>query len=418
MKIDAWAMGTSLLVAFVVCIFLNYGMLYSIYGFIFEVELASFARILVATLFIFAPSQWFRRYRREHIAGPIFAFLYILHYCPLIAAIFLFNPDFGNSVLVCTILFISFFILHYTSQLRLGEVKLMPFRRPDFFWLTLVATVLCGGVILAHFGAPRLNFSYSTLYEARTDFFLSVQSDLLTRISVYLTYWLAIVFFPILISQYQDHFLAKLLKIFYIMFCVYVFLFLTTKIILLISITFLFFLRRHEAVQNYNKIFFSYAVIIAIVLCSLSIVGYNIITRGLFEAIVRVLYLPGLLGSAYFEHFAATPWTTEGGYTHPAYEIGAVYFNSDSMLAVNSYWATAFAFNGFIGVIGVSAILGLYLSLLNSVAQGATRHTIAALSPILAYILANTGLHTAMFTYGLLPLLLVAACSPRRRFVN
>jgi hypothetical protein len=99
---------------------------------------------------------------------------------------------------------------------------------------------------------------------------------------------------------------------------------------------------------------------------------------------------------------------------NPPQLIGDVYFGSHEMSANANIWADGFANFGFIGILGVSLVLGLVLFLYDSLAARIEFPVACVLLVIPAITLANSALLTCLLTHGLGFALLVALFIPQR----
>jgi hypothetical protein len=137
----------------------------------------------------------------------------------------------------------------------------------------------------------------------------------------------------------------------------------------------------------------------------------------------REMFIPGLLTSQYFDFFSHNPQVMLGhsvlkGFVNypyavePAYLIGEFYFGHANMSANANLWADGYANFGYLGFLLVSLILGGWLWLVDSSAQGHSRKLAVLMVGIPSLVLANTALLTAFANHGLLLTLLLVYLLP------
>jgi oligosaccharide repeat unit polymerase len=137
----------------------------------------------------------------------------------------------------------------------------------------------------------------------------------------------------------------------------------------------------------------------------------------------REMFSPGLLTSQYFDFFSHNPHVMLGhsvlkGFVtypyavEPAYLIGDFYFGHANMSANANLWADGYANFGYAGFLLVSLILGCWLWLLDSSAQGRNRKLMVLMVGIPSLVLADTALLTSFANHGLLLLLLLIYLMP------
>ena len=148
----------------------------------------------------------------------------------------------------------------------------------------------------------------------------------------------------------------------------------------------------------------------------------SIVATSIF--IRRVLEVPALVTSRYFEYFSdhATydlshsflrTWLRPPSQLSPPELIGSLYFDV-STWANGGIWADAFANFGFAGILLFAAILGGLFWLLDVVADRTDLAITGSVAGILGVILTNTALFTTLVSHGLGLTILAFALLPRR----
>lgn len=141
----------------------------------------------------------------------------------------------------------------------------------------------------------------------------------------------------------------------------------------------------------------------------------------------RLLFVPGLNASYYFDFFSSNHHTLFGhsifnffiDYPYdirPAKLIGDVYVNSASGIDISAnanFWADAYASFGILGILFFSAGLAGVLWLADSLAKGCQLKLAVLMLAYPAYILTNTKLQTTLLTHGLGLVLLILYLLPR-----
>jgi hypothetical protein len=143
----------------------------------------------------------------------------------------------------------------------------------------------------------------------------------------------------------------------------------------------------------------------------------------------RMIFDPGLLTSLYFDFFSNNPHLLLGHsilknvvdypYTlDPAYLIGALYFGHDDLSANANLWADGYSNFGYIGIYGVSLVLGTVLWLIDSFAQNTDARLVMILVGIPSLVLANTALLTSLATHGLVLTIFLVYLMPKEKSVS
>lgn len=153
--------------------------------------------------------------------------------------------------------------------------------------------------------------------------------------------------------------------------------------------------------------------------------------RELFNTIIlmsyfirRVLFVPNLLNSYYYEFFTQnTPdffrqsflrfFGFDSPYPDIDHMIGDVYFNKSAMGANNGLISDAITNMGYVGIVIMPIILSLFLRFMDSFAFGIKKRIYISTAIMTSFILISSFLPTALLTHGLLALGLVLAVIPR-----
>ncbi|WP_020579211.1 oligosaccharide repeat unit polymerase [Actinopolymorpha alba] len=148
----------------------------------------------------------------------------------------------------------------------------------------------------------------------------------------------------------------------------------------------------------------------------IGITAYDFFTGGwsISSIVVRRMVLTSAVNTKYhFEFFMANPkaylgygllsrWVDYPYDLSPAFLIGQVYYGNPGTSANANIWADAYANFGLLGVFGFTAILGVVLIFIDSVARDVPRGLgIAALAQS-AFSLSNTAMLTVFLTHGML----------------
>lgn len=153
--------------------------------------------------------------------------------------------------------------------------------------------------------------------------------------------------------------------------------------------------------------------------------GINI-TTSLF--VRRLLFVPGLNASYYFDFFSSNSKTLFGHSifeffvdypytTRPANLIGDVYVTSTSGIDVSAnanFWADSYASFGIVGIVFFSGMLAGILWFADSLARGSYLKLAVLMLAYPAYILTNTKLQTTLLTHGLGLVLVILYLLPRQ----
>lgn len=150
--------------------------------------------------------------------------------------------------------------------------------------------------------------------------------------------------------------------------------------------------------------------------------GNSITLSSLFGR--RFLYTPARLSGLYFEWFSNNPLAMLGNsvlrpfidspYEYsPARTISLWVTGSPAQSMNANVFAAGFAEFGWVGLLGVGVLLGIYLRLLDKAASGLPIWLVAAVVVMPSITLSNTALHTAMLSHGLLALMVLLAIMPR-----
>ena len=152
-----------------------------------------------------------------------------------------------------------------------------------------------------------------------------------------------------------------------------------------------------------------------------SIVATSIFVR-------RVLEVPALVTSRYFEFFGDNPtyslahsflrtWVSPPSQLSPPELIGSVYFGS-TIWANGGLWADGFANFGFAGMLLFATILGGIFWLLDVVADRTDLAITGSVVGVLGVIMTNTALFTTLLTHGLGLAIVAFALLPRHEGVK
>lgn len=124
----------------------------------------------------------------------------------------------------------------------------------------------------------------------------------------------------------------------------------------------------------------------------------------------RVLYLPSLLDSYYFDYIyqnAPLYYDVGEGDAHINFLIGEEYFNAPKMLANNGLFSDAYMNLGWIGCIIYPIVYAFFLKLCDSVFRGVNNQISFFCCLLIVYSISNSAFTTALITHGLLLLCLV-----------
>lgn len=138
----------------------------------------------------------------------------------------------------------------------------------------------------------------------------------------------------------------------------------------------------------------------------------------------RLLEVPALVTSRYFEYFSSHPtynlahsflrtWFRPPSQLTPPQLIGSVYYGPETS-ANGGLWADGFANFGFPGTLVFAAILGCVFWLLDVVADGTDLSVTGSIAGLLSVTLTNSGLFTTMVSHGLGVAIILIAILPRR----
>lgn len=383
---------------------------------IFYQKELSLAGQLASLVMAVAPSLWMPN-RLGRVSDPIVLTLYLIGYLPIALLLpRLTHNGVSGFASVAAVLagmgLIEFMrnLPHIRTTVSLQDPVL--FRRG-----LILASLICTIVALAAYGMPTQLIGLDYVYVARGDFNAEASAGLLNTAANYLIHWNLIVFLPyICVTSVGRRSTTFSVAYFFITAFLY-FNITTYQIMLMIPAALLgfYFIYRDGSRRNLSVIVGGF--------CVLLIAGGLIswLFRGTELELVasmpvyRFVHIAGMLGSLYLDSFniVQTVKAVEG--VHPGYVIGSLYFGDDTMLATTSFWFIAFSEFRYIGILAVSALLGLYLWVLDCVVDRSFAVLIFSLSGIIAYFLAGAGLGTAMVTYGLIPLLALCALAPRLR---
>lgn len=144
----------------------------------------------------------------------------------------------------------------------------------------------------------------------------------------------------------------------------------------------------------------------------------------LISYVRRVLFLPNLLNSYYYDFFTKnTPdffrqsflrfLGVDSPYLDIDHMIGAIYFNKPEMGANNGLISDAITNMGYVGIVIMPIILPFFLRFLDSFSVGIKKRIYVSTAIMISFILISSFLSTALLTHGLLALGLVIAVIPR-----
>jgi hypothetical protein len=137
----------------------------------------------------------------------------------------------------------------------------------------------------------------------------------------------------------------------------------------------------------------------------------------------RLIATPGLLAGYYFDFFSHNPQAQLGHsilaafvpYPYeasPPFIIGRDYFGDPARSANAGIWADAFANFGYPGIFAFTLLLGLLLWLADAVSATMPDFRPVLMLSVAGFLLANSALLTALFTHGILLLLLLVYFLP------
>lgn len=138
----------------------------------------------------------------------------------------------------------------------------------------------------------------------------------------------------------------------------------------------------------------------------------------------RFLYTPARLSGLYFEWYSHNPLSMMANsilspFIDTEYEFGpartiAIYATGSSESSLNAnIFAAGFAEFGWVGLLGVGVLLGIYLRVLDRAAGRLPIWMVASVVVMPSVTMANTALHTAMLSHGLVAAVLLLALVPR-----
>jgi hypothetical protein len=134
--------------------------------------------------------------------------------------------------------------------------------------------------------------------------------------------------------------------------------------------------------------------------------------------IQRVLVNPSHLTAYYWDYFSTQPHLyfrgtlgrlvgyQSGDYSAP-YTIGWIYFGDTELNANANIWASAFAECGYIGMLGVTLLLGLGFRLVDGACQGNNVRLGCLCTICMALAWSEGALQTSLISAGVLPLFLL-----------
>lgn len=138
----------------------------------------------------------------------------------------------------------------------------------------------------------------------------------------------------------------------------------------------------------------------------------------------RFLYTPARLSGLYFEWYSNNPLSMLANsilapFIDTEYQYGpartiAIYATGSASSSLNAnIFAAGFAEFGWVGLLGVGVLLGIYLRVLDRAATRLPVWMVAAVVVMPSVTLSNTALHTAMLSHGLVAAVLLLALVPR-----
>ncbi|MEH7469748.1 hypothetical protein V7195_24820, partial [Priestia megaterium] len=179
--------------------------------------------------------------------------------------------------------------------------------------------------------------------------------------------------------------------------------------------------------SKYKKAFVWFLAI----LCSISILE-NVVYKGIFILaflIRRVLFLPNLLNSYYFDFFEANPpdylsqsflrhFGLESNYISIDNMIGMIYFNQPDMGANNGLISDAMANFGELGVLLYPLLIVITLRFMDLSTKGLDQRVFVISAVTISFIFISSFYFTILFTHGLFALVIVLFLLPRKQKVS
>lgn len=360
------------------------------------------------------PSMWMPN-RFVKVSDPIVLTLYLVGYLPIALLVpRLTNTNTAGFVVVAVVM-MGMGLVEIMRNLPSIRTKIS-LRDPVLFRRGLIlASIICTIVALVAYGIPTRLIGLDHVYTARADFNIDASAGILSTAANYFIHWNLLIFLPFLCVTSTSR-RSEFWSVLYLGATSFLYFNITTyQIMLMIPIALLGFYYVYK-----NKKRRSLSVLLG-GFCFLLIAGglVTLVFKGSALELVasmpvyRFVHVAGMLGSLYLDSFGTVQAVRAIDDIHPGFIIGSLYFGDDTMLATTSFWFIAFAEFGHIGILAVSALLGLYLWLLDCVVDPSSGVLIFSLSGIIAYFLAGAGLGTTMVTYGLFPLLILCALAPR-----
>jgi len=362
--------------------------------------------------------------------------LYLTVYIPsLIVTFYTLEQPIENLFAFFLVLFICLFLISLTDKLPLIPIKVFSLNRKTFLFLVLFLMAALNIPLFFLFGKPSLP-SLLNVYELR----LSARESIGTSSLGYGITLLGYSIYPFLIVYglvRGSWLLFILCSVGEIVLFAFIGLksFFFMPILLLIFYFTAFKLKKLTPLMIISLFLalISFAFVI-----DLLIPGLQYLLSSLF--IRRLLFIPGLLSSAYYDFFSSHPfmmwkYTKIGGllenvlgisthnpyqaFSGPGFVIGKYYFNSSTMNANANLWVDGFANFGYIGMIVETIIAVVYFWIFDSITLKKDIRLAYVMVLLPFYLITETGILVAFLHHGaFLTLLLLFIFPPTNKKGN
>ncbi|WP_017730056.1 hypothetical protein [Nafulsella turpanensis] len=339
-------------------------------------------------------------------------FIPSLVYIPLVTSLPLTEKIFALLVLI-----LSMIILMYGIRLKSTPVnlKLIQLRFPKLFIALLFFFFIA--YLIIRLGPPTQLVNPFDVYGKRAEFKESLKevNDLIVSYSFT---WISYALAPILITigLNKEKQLAKVLFIssgFIGLLIVYLYSGLKSSLFSTFFILAIYYLTKRKL--NFTLAWLQFVVIFFSAANILYFVGAKYIA---LHVVRRFFVIPGMNFSFFYEYFSQSPkvklshsifssFVDYPYHADPPHLIGEKYYGSIETSANANYLADAFSNFGIIGCVLYSFLLVIVIKVLQSSTNNLSHSLVLPSIFIIIYSLANSGLLTALLTYGLILYILI-----------
>lgn len=379
--------------------------------------------VFAASLLAMLPASWLPlRLRRP--SQIVYWALYLITYVPtVIVPFYVLRLPVSELMRYAAVLFMALSVLGLIYRLPLLRVRRPALPRQLYWGLIGLLTLGAIGIVLESFGVPRSLPSLASIYEVREDYRAELQAG--GRLVALSITWLVNIVGPLLLAvglvwrRWRPAAIGVGVELLAFAVTGY-----KSALLAPAAIVAVYVLIRYGSQMLGSVLSIGAVALVGTAVFLDAITNQIILTSWLVR---RLLVTPGLVAGRFFEFFSENGFAHLGhsvlaGIIQPPYalsppELIGLAYDGRIYSANANFWADGFANYGVTGILLATLVVAVVAYFTDSVSNrlaSPNRQVITLLLIQPAITLSNSAVITSLVTHGLLMVVIVVLCAPRR----